>query len=86
MTHGFIIMLASGSFPGSMCFVYNVGSVRYGEKAWGRHTEREMAYVFGSEAEAHDALCAMAREIKYQAPELNNNLAARLGKAKIVPA
>ena len=86
MTHGFIIMLASGSFPGSKCFVYNVGSVRYGEKAWGRHIEREMAYVFASEAEAHDALRAMAREIKYHAPECNNNLAARLGQAEIVPA
>ena len=81
MTHGFIIMLASGSFPGVKCYVY-----KYTDELWGRHTEREMAYVFGSEAEAHDALCAMAREIKYQAPELNNNLAARLGKAKIVPA
>jgi len=81
MTQGFIIMLASGTFPGSMCFVYM-------DKQWGwsRHTERKMAHVFDSERAAMGAIGDMLKEIRYEAPELNNNLAARLVKAEVVPA
>ena len=81
MTQGFIIVLASGSFPGMSCFVFK-------DKAcgWSRHTEREMAHVFGEEAEARDAIREMLQDIRYQAPELNNHLGGRLSKAEIVPA
>lgn len=81
MTQGFIIMLASGTFPGSMCFVYM-------DKKWGwsRHTERKMAHVFDSMWAAQGAIRDMRKEIRYEAPELNNNLTARLAKAEIVPA
>lgn len=81
MTHGFIIMLASSSFPGVKCFVY-----KYTESVWGRHTEREMAHVFSSESEAQDAVHEMMAEIRYQAPEINGHLGARLAQAEIVPA
>jgi len=81
MTHGFIIMLASNSFPGASCFVY-----KYSDKLWGRHTEREMAHVFSSESEARDVIRTMINEIRYEAPELNGALAYRLKEAAIVPA
>jgi len=81
MTQGFIIMLASSSFPGVKCFVY-----KYTDKLWGRHTEREMAHVFSSEPEARDVIRTMIKEIRYEAPELNGALTSRLMAAEIVPA
>ena len=76
---GFIISLASGSFPGTMCFVFR------DDGYWGRHVELKMAHVFDSREEAEAVLKEMAAEIRYQAPELNNSLAARLAQANIIP-
>lgn len=81
MTQGFIITMASSSFPGMLCFIY-----KYTDRVWGRHTEREMAHVFASEDEARDAVREMLQEIRYQAPEVNGDLAFRLRTAEIVPA
>ena len=81
MTQGFIIELASGSFPGMSCFVF-----KDKEWGWSRHTEREMAHVFGTATEAQDAIREMLREIRYQAPEINHSLWTRLKEAEIVPA
>jgi len=78
MTHGFIITLASGSYPGTKCFVSRVR----GE--WRRYLEREMAYVFKTRDEAQDAIREMVAEIRYEAPEINLNLAARFKEAQIV--
>ena len=76
---GFIISLASGSFPGTVCFVFRDRGY------WGRHVELKMAHVFDSREEAEAVLKEMAAEIRYQAPELNNGLAARLAQANIIP-
>ena len=76
---GFIISLASGSFPGTMCFVFRDGG------CWGRHVELKMAHVFDSHEEAEAVLKEMAAEIRYQAPERNNSLAHRLAQANIIP-
>ena len=81
MTQGFIIVLASGSFPGMSCFVFK--DRKWG---WSRDMAREMAHVFDTEAEARDAIREMIREIRYQAPERNHDLWGRLLTAKIVPA
>ena len=43
---GFIISLASGSFPGTMCYVFRDSGY------WGRHTHLKMAHVFDSREEA----------------------------------
>lgn len=88
MTQGFIITLASNSFPGAKCFVYNMGGFGFsgGRKIWGRITELEMAYVFSTVAEAQAVVNELMAEIRYQAPEVNGHLAARLAQAEIVPA
>ena len=76
---GFIISLASGSFPGTVCYVFR--DTGY----WGRHVQLKMAHVFDSREEAEAVLKEMAAEIRYQAPEINNNLARRLAQANIIP-
>ena len=76
---GFIISLASGSFPGTVCYVFRDAGF------WGRHTHLKMAHVFDSREEAEAVLKEMAAEIRYQAPELNNGLALRLAQANIIP-
>ena len=88
MTQGFIITLASSSYPGAKCFVYNMGGQfqRTGKKVWGRITIPEMAYVFSTVAEAQAVVNELMAEIRYQAPEVNGHLAARLAQAEIVPA
>jgi len=79
MTHGFIITLASGSYPGAKCFVSRFGG------GWRRFLQREMAYVFKTRDEAQAAIREMVSEIRYEAPEINLNLAARFKEAQIVP-
>jgi hypothetical protein len=80
MTHGFIITLASGSYPGAKCFVAQ------SHGSWCRYLEREMAYVFKTAKDAQDAITEIVAEIRYEAPELNLDLAERFQKAQIVPA
>lgn len=80
MTHGFIITLASASYPGAKCFVAQSHGV------WCRYLEREMAFVFKTKDAAQDAIRKMVHEIRYEAPELNLDLAERFQKAQIVPA
>ena len=76
---GFIISLASGSFPGTVCYVFRDAGY------WGRHVHLKMAHVFDSREEAEAVLKEMAAEVRYQAPEINNNLARRLAQANIIP-
>ena len=76
---GFIISLASGSFPGTVCYVFR------DQGCWGRHTHLKMAHVFDSLEAAEAVINEMAAEIRYQAPELNNDLARRLAQANIIP-
>ena len=88
MTQGFIIMLASSSYPNTKCFVYNVAKPFGGtdKKVWGRITIPEMAYVFSTVAEAQAVVNELMAELRYQAPEVNGHLAARLAQAEIVSA
>jgi hypothetical protein len=43
-----------------------------------------MAYVFKTRDEAQDAIREMVGEIRYEAPEINLNLAARFKAAQCV--
>ena len=84
---GFVIMLQSSTNPARKCFVYNAGGfgIDRGQKAWGRVFDRDAAYVFDTVDEAQAVLKEMVDEIRYQAPEINGRLAARLAEAEIIP-
>jgi len=85
MCQGFIIQLASASFPGASCFVYRLTTSGV-PAVWGRITERAEAHVFKSRESALACISTMLDEIRYQAPELNGSLGSRLAAAQIVPA
>ena len=86
MVQGFIITLASSSYPNTKCFVYNVAEPfkDTDKKVWGRITIPRLAYAFSTVAEAQAVVNEMMAEIRYQAPELNGHLAVRLRAAEIV--
>jgi hypothetical protein len=86
MKNGYIIQLDSNTFEGCKCYIALLGlNISQGHPAkWGRILDSKWAHVFASESDAEEVLSKLLCSESFVAPEVNRDLALRLGNASII--